>query len=133
VSAADATRYLKYLVVAVVILGVPQFVTGYNLYLATLVLLAIMGAVALNLLTGNAGQVSLGNAAFIAMGSFGVAVGTYRTHLPFLVLVPLATIAVLSAASTASAPLAAKITRFGRFPGATSHSASASSTFPVVG
>jgi ABC-type branched-subunit amino acid transport system ATPase component/ABC-type branched-subunit amino acid transport system permease subunit len=51
-------------------------------------LIAVIGAVGLNLLTGTAGQISLGQAAFLAIGGY-TAVGLgFEGHLPFpLVLV----------------------------------------------
>lgn len=52
----------------------------YQLYEATLVALASLGAVSLNLLTGTAGQVSLGNAAFLGIGGF-CAVFATKMHI----------------------------------------------------
>lgn len=43
---------------------------SYNLYILNLVLLASIGAIGLNLLMGTAGQVSIGNAAFLTTGAF---------------------------------------------------------------
>lgn len=57
------------------------------LHLVNLTMIAIIGALALNLLTGFAGQLSLGHAAFLAVGG-------YLSHffstldLPFIVVVP---------------------------------------------
>ena len=52
---------------------------------ANLVLIAGVGAIALNILLGVAGQLSLGSAAFMAIGSFtAAAVSTQVLHLPFL-------------------------------------------------
>jgi branched-chain amino acid transport system permease protein len=49
-------------------------------------LIAIIGAVGLNLLTGTAGQISLGQAAFLAIGGYtAVALGE-KGHLPFLLV-----------------------------------------------
>lgn len=74
--------------------AIPVLITGYNLYQIDVVLLAVVGAVALNILTGNAGQVSLGNAAFLGIGAFTAVVAGTNFHLPFF--------AVLAAALTVS-------------------------------
>lgn len=52
----------------------------YYFYLADLALLAAVGTIALNLLTGYAGQVSIGNAAFMAVGGYTLA---FVVHAPF--------------------------------------------------
>ena len=44
--------------------------TSYSLYLVDTILLAAIGALALDLLMGTGGQVSIGNAAFLALGAF---------------------------------------------------------------
>jgi len=49
------------------------FQTEYNMYTYNLCLLAVLGALSLNLLMGTVGQASIGNAAFIALGAFGTA------------------------------------------------------------
>ena len=51
---------------------------------------AIVGALALMLLTGFAGQISLGHAAFLAVGAYTVAVGGKHFGLPFWLTLPLA-------------------------------------------
>ena len=61
---------------------VPFFTTPYTLHLANLVLLASIGALALNLLQGNAGSLSLGQAAFMACGGFTTAFMMSRTWHP---------------------------------------------------
>jgi len=52
-------------------------------------LVSIVGAVALMILTGFCGQISLGHAAFLAIGAYTTAVLGNRLHLPFYVLLPL--------------------------------------------
>src|SRR5215813_7476541 len=55
-------------------LMLPRFASSFALDLMTQTALAAIGALALNLLTGLAGQVSLGHAGFIAAGAFTTAV-----------------------------------------------------------
>ena len=83
-NAAERALLGAVIVVAAI---VPFVLSGYNLYLVDLVLMTSIGAMALNLLIGNTGQVSLGNAAFLGIGAFsGVFIGTLW-HLPFAVAV----------------------------------------------
>lgn len=55
------------------LLALPRFGSPFVLDLAAQTALAAVGALALNLLTGFAGQISLGHAGFIAAGAFTVA------------------------------------------------------------
>jgi branched-chain amino acid transport system permease protein len=57
----------------VILLVLPRVASGFVLDLAAQTALAAIGALALNLLTGLAGQVSLGHAGFIAAGAFTTA------------------------------------------------------------
>lgn len=53
-----------------VLLALPHFFKGYYIYVINLVGIYVLIALGLNLLTGYCGQLSLGHAAFFAMGSF---------------------------------------------------------------
>lgn len=73
-----------------VLLLIFPFVAGdYFLFMANLAGIAIIGAVGLNILTGFAGQISLGHAAFIGVGGYTAAILSTRFNLPFLVCLPL--------------------------------------------
>jgi branched-chain amino acid transport system permease protein len=80
------------LIVVLIILPLP--LQGYQINWVDLALLAVIGALALNLLMGVAGQVSVGNAAFLAIGAT-VAAGIARSHpsVPPVVVVLLGAIA----------------------------------------
>jgi branched-chain amino acid transport system permease protein len=66
------------------------FVAGnYWLYMANLVGVAVVAAVGLNILTGFAGQISLGHAAFVGIGAYTAAILTTRLGVPFLLCLPL--------------------------------------------
>jgi len=54
----------------VFLLVLPIVADAYILYMANLIGFAIIAAVGLNLLTGFTGQISLGHAAFIAVGAY---------------------------------------------------------------
>lgn len=66
------------------------FIAGeYLLYMANITGIAIVAALGLNILTGAAGQISLGHAAFIGIGAYASAVLTNRFGLPLLLCLPL--------------------------------------------
>ena len=66
---------------------VPRAVTGQNLDTLDLFLLAVPGAVALNLVMGIAGQATIGSAAFMAVGALLATILDLRWHWPFLVVI----------------------------------------------
>jgi len=72
------------LIVGLVVL--PQPLQGYQVNWVNLALLAVIGALALNQLMGVAGQVSVGNAAFMAVGAT-VAAGLAQHSVPPVVAV----------------------------------------------
>ena len=83
------TPWRKFFVVVLVgcALIAPFVLSVHLLYIVNLMYISIMGALALNLLTGYAGQISLGHAAFMAIG----AVSSHwlsNKGLPFVVVVP---------------------------------------------
>jgi branched-chain amino acid transport system permease protein len=90
---------------ALVIALVPAVASGgvvTSLTIAGLVFIAVMG---LDVLMGYAGQISLGHAAFVAIGGYGAAIATVRYHVP-----PLGGIVAGLAASLACAMVLAFIT-----------------------
>lgn len=68
----------------------PFSVTDYWLQIGSHALVAIVGAVALMVLTGFAGQISLGHAAFLAVGAYTAAILGERLGLPFWMALPAA-------------------------------------------
>lgn len=56
--------------------------SSFHLFVLNTCLLAVIGALALNLLMGTAGLVSIGNSAFLAVGAFS-AVFALKTGIPF--------------------------------------------------
>jgi len=73
-----------------VILILPFLVDPYVTYIINISEIAILGALGLNILTGCTGQISLGHAAFMAIGSYTVAILSTRLDMPFLAALPLA-------------------------------------------
>jgi len=74
----------------VVLAAFPFFASPFLLDLANQVFLASIGALALMLLTGYAGQVSLGHAGLMAAGAFTVGILFKEVHAPFWITLPAA-------------------------------------------
>src|SRR5215470_16638143 len=66
-------RSVALAVFVVVVLALPRFASGFVLDLVSQAAFAAIGALALNVLTGLAGQISLGHAGFLAAGAFTTA------------------------------------------------------------
>jgi branched-chain amino acid transport system permease protein len=99
------TARIAFVIVAAVIAALPVFLSGgalSSLSIAGIVFIAVMG---LDVLMGFAGQISLGHAAFVAIGGYGAAVATTQYHQP-----PLAGIAIGLVASLACAFVLSAIT-----------------------
>lgn len=71
-------------------LGLPFVIGSFALDLANQILLASIGAVALMLLTGYAGQISLGHAGLLAAGAFTTGILFKELAAPFWVTLPAA-------------------------------------------
>ena len=74
----------------VLLLVFPLVVDAYWLSIGNLALVTIVGAVGLMILTGFAGQVSLGHGAFLAIGAYTAAILGTRYGLPYWLILPLA-------------------------------------------
>ena len=82
------TQKSAFAVFALALLVFPWFDAPFLLDLANQVLLASMGAVALMLLTGYAGQVSLGHAGLLAAGAFTTGILFKEFGAPFWITLP---------------------------------------------
>lgn len=88
--------FLFLLLFVVLPLGLPMLdasIGRYVLGLANLVGYFILGALGVQLLIGYTGQITLGHAAFIAVGAYVSALGMLQFGLPYPVTLPLAAIA----------------------------------------
>lgn len=100
-DAAPVIAYLRkhaaYFVFAVVVMTIPAYLSNLY-YLSVLAFMAtrFMMALGLSLLLGQAGQISLGQAAFVGVGAYGSAILT--THLGWNPWLALVVAAVASAA-----------------------------------
>ena len=61
----------------------PIWGNPYVIYLINLSCIAVVAALGLNLLIGYTGQISLGHAAFIAIGAYTTAILSTKVGLPF--------------------------------------------------
>ena len=77
-------------VLAVTLVALPALASPFLIDLATQTFLAIIGALALMLLTGYAGQVSLGHAGLLAAGAFTVGILAKELHAAFFLTLPAA-------------------------------------------
>ena len=74
--------------IGVMLLCIPAVSGDYFLHLMNLCFIAVIGAVGINLLTGYCGQLSLGQASFMAIGAFTSAILAQRYGMPFFIAVP---------------------------------------------
>lgn len=70
--------------------SLPLYLPGYLLDIVNRIGIAVIGAIGLNILTGFTGQISLGNAAFMAIGAFSSGYLGTKFGLPFYLCIPLA-------------------------------------------
>jgi branched-chain amino acid transport system permease protein len=81
------THWALLALLLVAIFTAPLYLNGYWLGVANLIGITIVAATGLNILTGYAGQLSVGHAGFIAVGAYTSAVLTARLDVPFLVAI----------------------------------------------
>lgn len=80
-----AIRHVGVALAVIAALAAPQFLGAYDDFMYATVLIYLLVALSLNVLTGLAGQISLGHAAFWAVGAYGSAIVVNHLHAPFLV------------------------------------------------
>jgi branched-chain amino acid transport system permease protein len=71
------------------LLMLPQYASTYWLDVLNRMGIAIIAALGLNVLTGFTGQISLGNAAFMAVGAYTTAYLGGNLELPFYLIIPI--------------------------------------------
>jgi branched-chain amino acid transport system permease protein len=85
-----AARYAMLAFLLLMYVAVPVFASAYQIYVVDTILVACIGALGLNLLTGYAGQISIGHGGFLGVGAFTSALLTTKAGLPFWVCIPAA-------------------------------------------
>jgi branched-chain amino acid transport system permease protein len=79
--------------------ALPSVVSGYAMTLAVEVMIAGVFASGINLLTGYTGLVSLGQAMFLGLGGYGIAIGTALLGWPLWVSAPVTLVVVAAIAA----------------------------------
>lgn len=92
----------------VLLVAVPWLADDYWLSVANLACVAVVGSVGLMILTGFAGQISLGHAAFLALGAYTAAVVGEQLRWPFFLVIPLSGL-VAAAVGLAVGPFALRL------------------------
>ena len=85
----------------------PRFVGAYALTLMVSALIAVIGAVALNMLTGQTGLISLGQAGFLAVGAYANAILLADYHVPVWLSLPAAGLGAALVSLFVGVPVAA--------------------------
>jgi branched-chain amino acid transport system permease protein len=96
--ALRATRieYFRLALLAVAVVAAPYLVSAYWLHVLNDIGIAVIGAIGLNILVGYTGQISLGQAGFLAVGAYTAGLISIHSSLPPLAGIVLA--ALVSAA-----------------------------------
>jgi len=80
---------IPWLVIGLFLLTSPWLLGSFPLYTLSLILVNIIVATGLNLLTGNAGQVSLCNSSFMAIGAYSAMILNLHVGLTYWLALPL--------------------------------------------
>jgi branched-chain amino acid transport system permease protein len=83
-------RYAILAFLGAMYVGVPLVASPYQMYVVDTILVACIGAVGLNLLTGYAGQISIGQGGFMGVGAFTSALLASKAGAPLWLSVPAA-------------------------------------------
>jgi branched-chain amino acid transport system permease protein len=84
----ETSKLIWFLFFIALLLSAPLFAGDYILYMLSLTAIYIIVALGLNLLSGYAGQISLGHAAFMAIGAYASSYLTVKLGLPFWFALP---------------------------------------------
>ncbi len=84
------TVWVKFWLILFIVglLSVPLWADPYIVYMANISGIAIIAAMGLNILTGLTGQISLGHAAFVALGAYTSAILATKLAMPFWLTIP---------------------------------------------
>ena len=81
---------LGLLLLAIALIALPWVAGKYIIFIASVAAVSVIGALGLNVLTGYAGLISLGHAAFLGVGAYTAAILSTQYQLPFLITLPAA-------------------------------------------
>ena len=77
-------EFARLIIMAAALVAAPSVLDSYWLGIVNTILIAVIGAVGLNILVGFTGQISLGQGGFLAVGAFTSALLSTRAGLPAL-------------------------------------------------
>ena len=97
-------EYLRLALLVVVMIAATYLLDNYWLSIMNTILIAVIGAVGLNILVGFTGQISLGQGGFLAVGAFSSALLYQRADLPMPVSVLCAVIITAGAGALFGLP-----------------------------
>ncbi len=83
-------RWFAFCVLVAALIALPFIVSSYTIHLVNVAMLACIAALAINLVTGYTGLVSLGHAGFLCAGAFTVAIFGVRWGMASWLVVPIA-------------------------------------------
>lgn len=86
--ALPISRFAVGLMLLLFFVAAPLLMSEYQLTLLSLVAIAVVGALGLNILVGYAGQLSIGHAAFMSVGAYTAANLVTKLDMPFLMTLP---------------------------------------------
>jgi branched-chain amino acid transport system permease protein len=89
---ATKSEYVRLALMGVLLLVLPFVLDNYWLSIANTTLIAVIGAVGLNILVGYTGQISLGQGGFLAVGAYSSAILSDRIGLPVPVAIAFAVV-----------------------------------------
>jgi len=99
-------RWATLIVLAAVIATIPWFFpSGFYFRVAALVWVTALAAVGLQVLMGQAGQVSLGHAGFVGIGAYATALGPTHLGLDVLLCLPLGAVVAAGVAHVVGRPI----------------------------
>jgi branched-chain amino acid transport system permease protein len=98
------SRYAFIAALIVLLVVAPLFVNAYIIYLMSLVAIFSLVSLGLNLLTGFAGQISLGHAAFFGIGAYATALLSDKLGVPFILALPIAALLATGIGAIAGLP-----------------------------
>ncbi len=103
-------RWERFGIILLVVVAVifPMLASTNWVTIANLTMVAIVGSVALMILTGFTGQISMGHAAFLALGAYTAAVMGSHWQIPFWLILPCAGL-IAAAVGLAIGPFALRL------------------------
>jgi branched-chain amino acid transport system permease protein len=112
ISVAEITRprravQIRYGFIAALIVllaSAPLFLNSYTIYLLDLIAIFSLVSLGLNLLTGFAGQISLGHAAFFGIGAYATGLLSDKLGLPFVLALPFGALVATAIGAMAAVP-----------------------------